>query len=374
MMPNYVLVLVFSITIYIVCSSFLNTYLFSKAKKTGLLASYLVVALFMSLWSAVKLLEIVSPTAEIKLIHIQIQYVLALLLIIGVAGFLLMVSMKRRASKKIAMCLTLGMITFSLLLLLHFELPLVAATYILILQFSVLNLSVFFYRHQIFPETEISLDTFVNHIDDRVAVFDLAGNLVDMNLRALQEVLIPTGSKTLVSFLEKIKRYSNPDNLNIDAILSMENTFESEVCIESEDHPTYYIFHVHVIKNKREEKLGTVCTLRDITENKILSIELDYKNKELQSLNEELDNYIKIADSLEEEKERAQIAREINSTIGQKLTEILSVLEVIKLTSKEDADVFEKPLNEAIERCHEVLSEIRVVVSRLIPEKKKGEK
>ena len=106
----------------------------------------------------------------------------------------------------------------------------------------------------------------------------------------------------------------------------------------------------------------------------MISLELDQKNKDLKSLNLELENYISLADSLAEEKERAQIAREINSTIGQKLTEILSVLEVIKLTGQEDAAIFEKPLNEAIASCREVLAEIRVVVSRLIPDKHQGVK
>ena len=58
----------------------------------------------------------------------------------------------------------------------------------------------------------------------------------------------------------------------------------------------------------------------------------------------------------------------------QKLTEILLVLEVIKLTNHHDAEIFEKPLNEVIDSCRQVLGEIRVVVSRLIPEKNKGGK
>ena len=91
-------------------------------------------------------------------------------------------------------------------------------------------------------------------------------------------------------------------------------------------------------------------------------------------MNKELGAYIRIADSLAEEKERARIAREINNTIGQKLTEILLVLEVIKLTNHHDAEIFEKPLNEVIDSCRQVLGEIRVVVSRLIPEKNKGGK
>lgn len=373
-MPSHVLFLVLSITIYIIYSSFINTYLFSKAKKTKQLSSYLAVAFFMSFWSAMRLLEIVSPTEEIRIIYHEIQLACSLLFLASVIGFFTMIALKRQIPKTMVVLLIMGTITISLLVMLIFKLPIQAGTYLLLILFAVINLKVFLYRYKIFPETEISLDNYVNHIDDCVAVFDLSGNLVDMNLRALQEVLIPTGSRTLDSFFEQIKHYATAEILEITDIKSLQNSIEKEVSIETEERPAYYIFRASILKNKKREKLGTVCTLRDITENKLVSMELDRKNKELQGLNEELSNYIEIADSLEEEKERAQIAREINSTVGQKLTEILSVLEVIKLTSKESGDVFERPLNEAIERCHEVLTEIRVVVSRLIPEKKVGGK
>ena len=349
---------------------------FSKAKRNRLTVSYTAMSSSMLLWSVAKLLEVVSPTAEIKIFYLHVQYGLAVLFIVSIIYFLVQMYFKKVLNKKNLHFLAIGILIIILLIVLYFlKIFMIWPAYMLIMMFSGITLTIFFYRHTLFPEIEISLDGIAEHVEDRVAVFDLNGNLVDMNLCALQGKLIPMEGETLRHYLEKINQYSKQGSLDIDQIaLLVDDSYENEIDIELDNITTYYNFSAYVIRNKHGEKLGTVCKLRDITENKLISIELDNKNKELQNLNKELGTYLQIADRLAEEEERANIAREINSTIGQKLTEVLSVLEVIKLTSNKDSDVFEKPLNEAIENCREVLAEIRVVVSRLIPQKSKGGK
>ena len=375
-MPNYVLSTVMGITAYVVCASFVHTYFFSKAKKDWLLVSYIAVAFCMLSWPAAKLLEIVSPAAAIEMFYIRLQYGLALFFITSLIFFVCML-IRKRSQKRIAiLLLCTGIPAVCGLIAIYFAtLSAVWNAYLLILLFSVLTLILLYFKNSIFPEIEISLDDMIENGEDRVAVFDLNGNLVDMNLRSLGEALIPSDCMTLDSFLQTINRYSKQGVLDINEIGSLvDHPYENEICIELDNIITYYIFTADTIKNKKDEKLGTVCTFRDITENKLIAIELDKKNRELQRLNKELGAYIRIADSLAEEKERARIAREINNTIGQKLTEILLVLEVIKLTNHHDAEIFEGPLNEVIDSCRQVLGEIRVVVSRLIPEKNKGGK
>ncbi len=370
-MPNYILSTVMAITAYVVCASFVHTYFFSKAKKGWLLVSYIAVAFCMLSWPATKLLEIVSPAAAIEMFYIRLQYGLALFFITSLIFFICMLIPKKSHKRTAILLLCTGIPTVCGLIAIYFAtLSAVWNTYLLILLFSVLTLILLYFKNSIFPEIEISLDDMIENGEDRVAVFDLNGNLVDMNLRSLGEALIPSDCMTLDSFLHTINRYSKQGVIESLA----DRPYENEICIELDNIITYYIFTADTIKNKKDEKLGTVCTFRDITENKLISIELDKKNRELQRLNKELGAYIRIADSLEEEKERARIAREINNTIGQKLTEILLVLEVIKLTNHHDAEIFEGPLNEVIDSCRQVLGEIRVVVSRLIPEKNKGGK
>lgn len=370
-MPNHILWEVMSITTYVVCSCFIHTYIFSKAKRNLLMVGYIGISSSMLLWSVTKLLEIVAPTSEIKTFYLQLQYGLALLFIASLINFSIKIYSKMPLNKNKLISLVVGLLLVIWIVVLSFSrMSMELTTYILVFLFFSVSLTIFFNRYRIFPEIEISLNDIVENVEDRVAVFDLSGNLVDMNLRALQEGLIPMERKTLECFLEKINQYSKQGSLDFDQItLLNDDSYENEICIEIEESITYYVFSAYVIRGREGEKIGTVCTLRDVTENKLISIELDNKNKELQNLNKELRNYIRIVDHLAEEKERAHIACEINNTVGQKLTEVLSVLEVIKLTNSKDSDVYEKPLNEAIESCREVLSEVRVVVSKLIPEK-----
>jgi signal transduction histidine kinase len=375
-MSPHILITVIGITVFVICASIINTYIFTKANKTLLLALYTAAVSSMLLWSIVKLLYVVSPIAAIKTKYNSMQYVLALFFIASLLCFVAHMYTKKVLYGRAWRIILPSILLIIILIWVYFLQPSkLMSTYILIIMFLAINLSVFFNRYKIFPEIEMSLDSIVEYVRDRVAGFGLTGTLVDMNLRALQKELIPVWEKTLFSFIEQINNYSKNNILEINKIINLENdSYENEICIVLSGNLTYYIFIASIIRNKNGEKMGTVCTLRDITENKLISMELDNKNRELQSLNKELGNYIRIADSLEEEKERAQIAREIHNTIGQKMTEILSVLEVIKLTEKEDSEVFEKPLNEAIQSCRSVLTEIRVVVSRLIPDKDKGVK
>lgn len=340
------------------------------------MVAYIAVALPMLFCPVAKLLEMVSPTENIKALYIQMQYGLAALLIVSSIIFLFEIHLKKLMNKKFLTLLILGILLMAWLLVSYFsKIGGIGSVYILILTFSGVLLLIFSCRYTIFPEIEFSLDGIIENIEDRVAVFDLNGNLVDMNIRALQKELNLLEQNTLLKFLEKLNQSATQDVLDMQQIVLLQNdSYENEICFEVDGDCTYYNFSAYAITNKKREKIGTVCTLRDITGSKLISLELDNKNKELKNLNKELGNYIKIADSLAEEKERAEIAREINSTIGQKLTEILSVLEVIKLTNSKDSDVFERPLNEAIESCREVLSEIRIVVSKLMPDNDRGGK
>jgi signal transduction histidine kinase len=375
-MSSHVLWAAMIIAAYAVGACFAHTYIISKAKKDSLLISYCFLTAALLLWSAVKLLQIVSPTDLIRENNIRVQYGLALLLIASLIALLTIVYRKKYLTRRRFMLHLLGIIAFAGLLVYYFTIiSTIASAFFLMLLLTMTTLCLYLLRRFIFPEMEISLDNLIEKGKDRVAVFDLNGNLVDMNLMALSERLVVDDAATLDSFIKSINRPLTGDvldGLQIAALSAEHPSYEQEIRLGEGKDEFYFVLTAQCIKNKKGQKLGTVCLIRDITESKKISIELDRRNSELQQLNNELKAYLKIADSLEEEKERSQITREINNTIGQKLTEILSVLEVVKLTGGQDGEKLEKPLDEAIESCREVLSEIRIVVSRLVPEKNKG--
>ncbi len=327
----------------------------------------------MLLVSIAKLLELVAPIAAIKATWINIQFIFTTIALLGLICFLVVIFYERKLSRnKFIFLVAVLFITAALSWVYYDKISQIASVYVIIVMSLSVNLIVFFNRNNIFPEIERSLDHIIKAFRESVAIFDTQGSLVDMKLLGLQGSVIAFDTKTMASFVEQINSASKELSLEIHCIQSLKNeAYEKEIKIERNDVVNYYVFNASIINNKRAKKVGTVFTISEITESKLISMALNEKYFELQNLNLELGNYMNIVDSLEVEKERTQIAREINSTVGQKLTEILSVLEVIKLTQKEEALVFDKPLNEAIESCREVLSEIRVVVSKLIPDKER---
>ena len=378
-MPSNVFVVVIGLTLYIVFSSFISTYIFSKAKKTLLLGVYTVVESALLLWPIVALLQAVAPDFEKVAMYNDLNHFFAALFMTSLCSFVIIIFYKniiRREIFTITIMIMLMLLVMAMTWYYFTQQTILMSTGILLLMLSGVNYSIFFYRVRLFPEIKISLDGFVKNVKDRVAVFDENGILVDMNLSALHKELIPGENSSIEYFIKLLNSYSINEILDYQRIISLKGNglYDQEIWIELHSNVRYYVFNASTIKNKKGEKVGTVCTLRDISEYRLISLEMDKKNWELQSLNKELETYIRIADSLEEEKERTRIALEINSTIGQKLTEILSVMEVINLTGKEVAGIYEKPLNEAIESCREVMSEIRTVVSKLIPDKNRGGK
>lgn len=375
-MPYHVLITAMYITAYTICGGLLHTYVFSKAKKGRLLFSYTALASGMLLWPIVKLLEMIAPTDEIKEGYRFTEYGLALIFIASLLAFLIIVYHKKRVRLKAFIRLLSGAVIMIAAILLYLSMLRAERSVILLLiLLSLLTVVLFVCKNSVFPEIEISLDNLVESGEERVAVFDRNGELIDRNLRALGNWFRPDHCGSLECLIQSINLYTQDDGLDLNIIRALpEEQYEKEICICFEDSKSYYVFRADRVKNRKGKWLGTVCFFQDITDNRVISMEQEQKNEELHKLNKELESYIKIADSLAEEKERAQIAREINHIIGQRLTEILSVLEVVKLTGSKDSERNEKLLDEAIGSCREVLAEIRVVVANLIPVKgRRGE-
>ncbi|GAB1477203.1 hypothetical protein MASR2M70_20410 [Bacillota bacterium] len=370
MMPQAILFTVIPITLYVIVAGLLVTYIFKEAKKRLPLYFYTAAALSTIFWAISRLLAILAPTESIAKLYEAAQ----LFFLVGFIASMIAFFVSRIYDNKsfngagVFFCIAI-LISAGLISCCFFISEILLSTYVYILIYSFFNFFVFFQRTRLFPELQISLDYIMRGVKDYVAVFDHFGKLIDMDFYALNDIIKASDVKDFTSFLELINKNSIPQQQwNFQSNCPENSLLEKEVVFEKEGQAAYYIFTANEIRNKGGDLIGTVCDLRDITEIKLLAIELDKKNKELEALNKELHDYVQVADSLSEEKERAQITREINSTIGQRLTEILSVLEVIKLGSEKDICDLDESVNAAIKGCRDVLSEVRIIVSQLIPE------
>lgn len=371
-MPNFILPAAVGVTAYVAAAAMAHTYIYSKAKKDRLSSSYAVLAFLVLLWPALKLLSLVAPSEGIRDGYFAAECVCAILLFILSCFFIVTVRGRKRIGLHVMVTVLLAAAGYLFFLVVYFmEYRAVWSVWLLLMMMSVLSVFLFAKKDVIFPEIEISLDNIAEHADDRVAVFSMSGELVDRNLKALGAWAEHDPVDSLEGLIRILNAHAPEDKLDYEAIAGLtDGGYEKELCIQSEGRTCYYIFSADRLRNARGADLGTVCFMRDITESRLLSMELEQKNQELRTLNKELKSYLKIADHLAEEKERAQIAGEINRVIGQRLAEILSVLEVLKLTEYQSPEQFERLINDSIDNCRAVLAEVRVVVSSLLPDKK----
>ncbi|HEX3043605.1 MAG TPA: histidine kinase N-terminal 7TM domain-containing protein [Bacillota bacterium] len=224
----------------------------------------------------------------------------------------------------------------------------------------------------------ISLDVFLNNIQDAVLVFDSKDLLVDSNLKTLGQTLSMEGISNLSTFIArittlmvegaiaKIQRIDSNLNETIYEYIALKNVDALQAQIE------YFILCASVLYDAKNKKIGFVITMHDITSDRLLAEDLARKNTELERINDQLQDNLSIANRLEEEKERNRIAAEIQQQIGQNISELINNLEdsracVRRSTKDMNADTKILKLNLAIDKCREALGQIRKAVNKLMP-------
>lgn len=216
-----------------------------------------------------------------------------------------------------------------------------------------------------------AFDVFMDSIRETILIFDEKGKLIESNSMSLADEFSFEGIMTLKDFREIIMEHRFSGNIEI-----IENTKDSggkiireEIGLKISNNKRAYFTIGLTQLGKARETMGTVITLRDISQQKALERDLEHKNSELKRINSKLYDYLAIAHQLEEEKERNQIAVDINSMIGQNIAEILTVLEGLHCSGDDDKIKVGDKLEVAIRSCRLVLDRIRQAVAKLLPTK-----
>ena len=234
-------------------------------------------------------------------------------------------------------------------------------------------------RGLLFPEVVLSLNRMVKRLPDRVVVFDADGHLLDRNLEALPPGMMPESIRTLDAFLGRLSSLLHPEAALVlpsaDVLLAETagRPFEALLPLSWRDEDLYFHLHATSLSDRSGPRIGLVCSLQDVTETCRTARLLQRRNTELEALNRELSDYLHIAGTLASEREHSQVSRQIHETLGQRLTGILSVLEVVRrCQSGEDAPRQAAALDEAIAGCRAMMKDIRAIVSGLLPEPEKA--
>lgn len=155
---------------------------------------------------------------------------------------------------------------------------------------------------------------------------------------------------------------SNEDSEEI--LHAISNEISCEVCGElavNMDGVRHYAVNVKPTFNGTKHPVGRVVSFSDITEYKSLTMELTEKNMRLRE-------HQSMVEELAITKERNRFARDAHDTIGHTMTKLITILEVCRAISKDDAMVSEK-LDQALEISRNGLNEIRTTIAGLLPEK-----
>jgi signal transduction histidine kinase len=328
-----------------------NTYIVVYSQKTKFLICYLALEFSFILWLFGKFMELVSPNQEIQ-------------------GFFI-------ALQKISL---LGLF-FS-----KFE-------YIPILIILLFQLYIATFGNKFFCNVSMKhINSFVSNLKDSIFVFDLNGILIDKNsnyIRSEDEEIIISLEKinSLQEFLYILQLNidedckDSKDFKSVRDILSKSseeyNTLKKEITFVKgidkmqDSKKFYFTLGISPILSKKNRLLGRVFIFHDISSEKNLAYEIEKKNLELEKLNNQLYDYISIANRVEEEKERSRIAFEINSTIGHNIIELLATMEVINMNitsnSNTSTEELKLKLTCAIDKCREILAQTRESVNKLLP-------
>jgi len=358
------------ITACIILSSLFNAYIIVKARKNLLLSGCLVIQGLLLLWLASKLLELVSPTLQEVNLHITLQKSIHILL--GpLLLFFLWSLWHYTKNKKIVLRFSIISVMVFICAGLAYS-PYNAVTDLSpVAAFILFNSCFFHYRTKVFAElSAISIDKFMERLDDAILIFDSSGKLADCNQKSLQLFPFLAQINTINEFYEQFNKIivsGTAVNISGDTITEPE-----EKGLKTASGIRYYQHNITTVLDKNNRQAATVLTFHDITENTMLLRELEDKNTELDILNQELKNYITVAHRLEDEKEKTRVILEIQQTIGQNIAELLIGLEALKGLDNEQEEIVKAKLDTIIEKCRELMLEVRRSVENLIacPNKK----
>jgi Zn-dependent metalloprotease len=226
-----------------------------------------------------------------------------------------------------------------------------------ILDFGIYSIILIFLRGSLFVElSPVSIDNFMQELDDIVLIFEKDKKLIDTNKKARETFPFLHDGLMINEFLKKLKIMTiskKPVGQNEEIALSLPNGIR------------YYQFDKTQVKDKKGNSQATVLIFHDITEESLLEKELACKNAEVAKLNIRLKAFLDTAEKLIEEEQKAKAEKEIKEMLGIKIKNLLSDIELISHNSE-----YEK-LPGLIEDCRDLMAGVRLALQKLI--KKAGE-
>lgn len=211
------------------------------------------------------------------------------------------------------------------------------------------------------------LSSILTAIDDSVVIYDYNGKLIEFN-NPKPIAILNNNVTTVEEQLKVLKPYIIDNNLKeIICDTDISNQFEFEI-LDTDN--TYYLVTVSpIITNKWNNSIGNIFLFHDITQEKMLIKQIDQQNHLLETANIKLQDYVKVASTLEDEKERLKLIGEIQNELIVRIEKIINNIRNIQEVKFDSDENYQHKVLELNDELRSILQTIRKSVNNIAAKK-----
>lgn len=201
------------------------------------------------------------------------------------------------------------------------------------------------YRYRFLDIKMVTRSMILGHIHEGIIIIDNDRRIVEKN-SIIEDITQSHEKLRLIETIDDFIEIIRPKIEDFDSLLegisrcldTNENRFTTEFRMQVSSRWHCYILKLEKIIDHSKDIIGYVFRIIDITKYKSLLISLEAKNEDLQEVNRQLSDNIRITKQLAIAKERNRVSKEVHDILGHSVTLVISLLESSKYNIGKNKD------------------------------------
>lgn len=208
------------------------------------------------------------------------------------------------------------------------------------------------------------LSEIITELEDAVFIYDYKGVLIKKNNRILDIEIKEELEHDIYSTVMELSGYAitNKERILNEIEVGFTSMFNFEIMNGAN---IYYQVTIMPLKDDRINNLGYIITFHNITEEKILLEEINKQNELLTEANKKLEQYIKVANILENEKERLKLLEDINRELIARIEDAIENIHLIQGNRFSDFEEYQYKIKELTKELRNIFQIIRASVKSI---------
>ncbi len=214
------------------------------------------------------------------------------------------------------------------------------------------------------------LSEIITELEDLVLIYDYKGMLIKKNNRTIEIGIGEAQEHDLQSIIIELSciAITNKDKIMLEIESGFKSIFSFGIMSNSN---VYYKVTIAPLKDDRINNLGYIITFHDITEEKNLLEEINRQNELLSEANEKLEQYVKVANILENEKERLKLLEGINRELIARIEDVIENIHLLQNSEFSDFQSYQARIKELTKELRNIFQTIRESVKAIATEQTK---